>query len=87
MHQSLPKYLKGVGDYIYIYTYIQFILKVDRGQINLVFGDERKQWDQWITSGSWCQDLARKFKKYGDIVDVWVSRQPPGAAEWCIAQL
>ncbi|CAL1154842.1 unnamed protein product [Cladocopium goreaui] len=26
------------------------------------------------------EDLARKFKKYGDIVDVWVSRQPPGFA-------
>eukprot|EP00435_Cladocopium_sp_Y103_P028023 s1695_g6.t6 len=26
------------------------------------------------------KDLARKFKKYGDIVDVWVSRQPPGFA-------
>eukprot|EP00434_Breviolum_minutum_P035342 symbB.v1.2.031279.t1/scaffold3615.1/size53271/6 len=26
------------------------------------------------------EDLARKFKKYGDIVEVWVSRQPPGFA-------
>ena len=44
MHQSLPKYLKGVDDlYIYIYNILksQFILKVDRGQINWVFGDER----------------------------------------------
>mmetsp|Transcript_65920 Transcript_65920/g.154264 ORF Transcript_65920/g.154264 Transcript_65920/m.154264 type:complete len:145 (-) Transcript_65920:38-472(-) len=26
------------------------------------------------------EELARKFKKYGDIVDVWVSRQPAGFA-------
>ncbi|CAE7186978.1 SRSF3 [Symbiodinium pilosum] len=26
------------------------------------------------------EELTRKFKKYGDIVDVWVSRQPAGFA-------
>eukprot|EP00913_Durusdinium_trenchii_P024383 g22892.t1 len=26
------------------------------------------------------EELARKFKKYGEMVDVWVSRQPPGFA-------
>lgn len=37
---------------------------------------------EWSMEWSLCQDLARKFKKYGDIVEVWVSRQPPGRVFW-----